>query len=553
MAETEDWLPPGWTVEVKLRNNGRKDKYYYASPSGPKFNSRVEVVVEKVIAEGLPAGWTKEIRVTKNGHKIRRDPFYIDPESGKTFRSMKDVYRYLETEELGRLEKKLMGGSHEDLKYDEISSPPVTKKQKLAVGRSRRQINFGQSRNSNELLKDEQIPDSKFIGECQSLPEITSDQDPQEVKVSEQKEKDSNSSKSALVSAPAVEVLQDKKSLECGLTKHESGNTKPGMRKSKVKKEINWPRRASKRLAGLDVGPIPELKTRTRTRHAAVKQSGDGVAHTDLSSTPGNSSDCAFQQPDQLKIMLETKCTVVNSKATELISLQPNKSRHLPVDMVTPEKHIGKVEMLINCDSKADGEPELPLELPLEELLTDPCIAFAIKTLTGTAFDNSKISEVFPGSEHSSGNIAIPEELARKVETESKVKREQGSSVVLPPVNCTIPKGRVETDNKADENSGYPIEFPLGSSWPDPCIEFAIKTLTDAIPLDYDYFQQQLSSSNTQAHSDLSMKTVGSENFSQSENLHSQFCDVEKPVLNQQVSLSTPGGSAGNHHGNGRH
>lgn len=380
-----------------------------------------------------------------------------------------------------------------------------------------------------------------------------SNSDPQEVKVSEQKEKDSNSSKSALVSVPAVEVLQDKKYLECGSTKHESGNTKPGISKSKVKKEINLPRRASKRLAGLDVGPIPELKTRTRTRQVAVKQSGDGVAHTDLSSTPGNSSDCVFQQPDRLKVKPEIKCTVGNSKATELMSLQPNKSRHLSVDMVTPEKHIGKVEMLINCDCKADGEPKLPLELPLGELLTDPCIAFAIKTLTGTAFDNSKSSEVFPGNEHSSGNIAIPEELAGKVETENKVKREQGGAVVLPPVNFTIPEGCVETDNKADEKSGYSIEFPLGSSWTDPCIEFAIKTLTDAIPLDYDYLQHQLSLSNTQAHSDLSIKTVGSENFSQSESLHPQFCNVEKPVLNQQVSLSTPGGSARNHHGNGRH
>lgn len=34
---------------------------------------------------------------------------------------MKDVYRYLETEELGRLEKKSKGGSHDDLKYDETS------------------------------------------------------------------------------------------------------------------------------------------------------------------------------------------------------------------------------------------------------------------------------------------------------------------------------------------------------------------------------------------------------------------------------------------------
>lgn len=47
--------------------------------------------------------------------------FYIDPKSGKIFRSMKDVHRYLDSEELGSLEKKLKGSSHEDLEYDETS------------------------------------------------------------------------------------------------------------------------------------------------------------------------------------------------------------------------------------------------------------------------------------------------------------------------------------------------------------------------------------------------------------------------------------------------
>lgn len=48
--------------------------------------------------------------------------FYIDPISGKIFRSMKDVYRSLEiTEELGSLGKKSKGSSHKDLEYDETS------------------------------------------------------------------------------------------------------------------------------------------------------------------------------------------------------------------------------------------------------------------------------------------------------------------------------------------------------------------------------------------------------------------------------------------------
>ncbi|RYR06718.1 hypothetical protein Ahy_B05g074018 isoform B [Arachis hypogaea] len=38
-----DCLPQGWTVEVKVRKNGRRDKYYFSPSSGLKFSSKVEV------------------------------------------------------------------------------------------------------------------------------------------------------------------------------------------------------------------------------------------------------------------------------------------------------------------------------------------------------------------------------------------------------------------------------------------------------------------------------------------------------------------------------
>ncbi|PON66423.1 Methyl-CpG DNA binding [Trema orientale] len=143
-SKSEDWLPPGWTVKVKVRDNGRKDKYYYAPSNGPTFNSRVEVsrylgtalnnhhqpkeknkgtlkqaekvvLVEKVKAEGLPPGWIKEIRITKRANTIRRDLSYIDPISKTAFRSMKAVYHYLETEELEMAAQKSKGSRDKDL------------------------------------------------------------------------------------------------------------------------------------------------------------------------------------------------------------------------------------------------------------------------------------------------------------------------------------------------------------------------------------------------------------------------------------------------------
>ncbi|CAN6276905.1 unnamed protein product [Urochloa humidicola] len=49
--------------------------------------------------EGLPDGWLKEYRPRKNryGSRIKGDMFYIDPINGYEFRSLKNVYRYLES------------------------------------------------------------------------------------------------------------------------------------------------------------------------------------------------------------------------------------------------------------------------------------------------------------------------------------------------------------------------------------------------------------------------------------------------------------------------
>ncbi|CAN6564965.1 unnamed protein product [Malus baccata var. baccata] len=112
--------------------------------------------------------------------------------------------------------------------------------------------------------------------------------------------------------------------------------------------------------------------------------------------------------------------------------------------------------------------------------------------------------------------------------------------------NLFIPEGggKVGKDDSARQKSGSPTELPFGGSWPYPCIEFAIKTLTGAIPADYDphieeYFQQQLSSSKTQGTSDLTLKNVGLDNFCQTDDLCEQFCHAEVPMLKKQA-LSEP-------------
>ncbi|WVZ59713.1 hypothetical protein U9M48_009823 [Paspalum notatum var. saurae] len=80
-----EWLPKGWVVEV--RAGGEKmDKMY-------KILAKVDFH-----PSGLPRGWVKELvfRKTKEG-LIRRDPYYTDPASSYTFRTLKSSLSFIET------------------------------------------------------------------------------------------------------------------------------------------------------------------------------------------------------------------------------------------------------------------------------------------------------------------------------------------------------------------------------------------------------------------------------------------------------------------------
>lgn len=312
----------------------------------------------------------------------------------------------------------------------------VTKKQKLGVGKTSEQIKYRRSSNLNEMMKDGQLLSSESNGASASLTEHASESSSfylPEAKGSKQKVQDGHSTKTKCISVLTGQGMQDKQSPGSGIAQHESEKIQlRRMCKSKNKKDLNLPRRASKRLAGLEVDPVPELKASTRARRVGIKQSGD-------------SAGFVFQQPE----------------------FQPEKQEYASS---VQEEHAGEVE----TDEKAGVLPDSPLA----DFFTDPCIAFAIKTL----------------KDHS-GNI----------ETDNASYKKQECNDLSPPGNLVKQQkhdGILETGEKSGSSL---VEPPFGSSWPDPCIEFAIKTLTGAIPLEYDpdieeYFQQQLSSS--QRHKD---------------------------------------------------
>ncbi|XP_011048654.1 PREDICTED: methyl-CpG-binding domain-containing protein 13 isoform X3 [Populus euphratica] len=396
----------------------------------------------------------------------------------------------------------------------------ATKKQRLAVDRSPSSIISDQSLKSCEISEDKQILASSSTGECTAVSKHTpiqcgvgtesSSSEFPEDKGSNQTEEKSDFVRASFVEDPSRGVPEDKLLLEVGETRKEI--KRAGLRKSKNKNDINLPRRASKRLAGIPLAPTPELKAITRVRRAAVEPGNEVIASTSEQASCG-----------ELDTELNTKNAFDTSKSTEM-PVESNESKHGIVDMehagkagsgkegdekhecavvsssgkLAAAEHGGKIETANNSGEK----PGLPFDLPLEELWQDPCIAFAIKTLTEAPVDSDSI-KVSPGSSNNEflGMAALDEHAG---------KEDIGNNG-----NLFIPEHArgVETSNKADEKPVSPLNLPFADVWSDPCIEFAIKTLTGAIPLDFDVVQdclpQQAGSSQQQQSSGFTLPKVG--------------------------------------------
>ncbi|XWS48432.1 hypothetical protein CRYUN_Cryun13aG0076200 [Craigia yunnanensis] len=604
---TDDWLPPGWKVEVRQRRNGKKDKCYYAPCGELRFVSKVEVsryldkcgpkteekekgsgkqpsknvIVEKAVAEGLPPGWTKEVRITKRANRVRKDPLYTDPMSGYVFRSMKDALYYDETGEHGRLafKPKDKGSNDEDLEEYNICDPTIVERQNVAVDgttdETERQ-SAEQVSNLSGITKEEEMLTSANSGEQTSLSKHATDQYKAGVgaelsclilsvaKGSEQiGGKDSEECVRA--SGNVVGVLLDKQSRENGMTMDETEQTQQRRGKTKLKKALNIPRRASKRLAGVALDPTPELKT-TRACRSSTKQLSEVVPDAAENSSPDSCIRRASKQPEQLESALETSCALNVSKSKELI-LAPNNMLSSG-DILTVNGHVGNLE----TNTKGDGDKDvLPLvnasipgvhsgkvviddkssevpgslgDMPLADLWTDPCIAFAIQTLTGIPCANQKICE--SNNSKGPGVLSTPEVRAERKENGNRSVERQGFDIDMPLIDPAIPKeyaGKVEKCQKIDEMPGSPLDMPLADIWADPCIEFAIKTLSGEIPVEsdlanQDYFQQQLSSSLTQSSNHLNLPDVGIDNFSQTDFICQQYNVTEKSMSKEHAIMN---------------
>ncbi|XP_031269363.1 methyl-CpG-binding domain-containing protein 13 isoform X1 [Pistacia vera] len=564
-------LPPGWIKEIrvtKTANKVRKDPVYIDPVSGYFFRSMRDASRYLETGKiGRLAYKPKDKGSNDGGHDEELENDKCDSPT------------------VAKKQKLEVPGAETPVVDQSTTSPAVAKKQKLetpgtktpVVDWSTKASDIAEnedalnSAGTGEQTENEDALNSDSTGERICLTERASNQNGAGIVLSSSnvpEAKDSNkmdgekdSDKSASLSTPAVGVLPDRKSSEGGDTGDESKNTGPGKCGSRKKKVLNLPRRASKRLAGVALDPTPELKPITRGRRAVDKQSDEMVASTveglapqvsqqpnELKDEPesNHASDTTKSSDDSLKSGKSWHLTQDSNEHAEKTETDYNSDKKLGCDVVLPQTNQDKAETdskadvkpgplldlpfgtnqdKAETDSKADVKPGPLLDLPFGELLSDPCIAFAIKTLTGATFDTSNTTEVSLGSNNSIfEGFSTSEEHSGKIKTESEGVEKQN--------NVAIPKEqavKVKSSYETDENPGLPLDLPFADIWRDPCIEFAIKTLTSSNPVGcdldiQDYFQQQHNTSQTQA----------SNNFCQTEFLCQQYDVLEKQVSREQ-------------------
>ncbi|KAK4283165.1 hypothetical protein QN277_000149 [Acacia crassicarpa] len=541
---SDDRLPPGWTVEVKVRKNGRRDK----------------VVIEKGVAEGLPEGWIKKTRVTKKSSTIRRDSYYIDPVSGYVFRSIKDAVRYIESGEIGRnaFKPKDKGSRDIDMKDDVFSSAGVAKKPKLSVGRVTRRTVMDQGANLDRIVNDQKTPKTACTGESMPLPEHNSRAMgieltsllPSQAECSDEKEGEVGLGESNLSPSCADGVVPEKQLPESLQTKHATEKVQKSQGKSKRKKAINLPRRASKRLAGIQVDPVPELIT--RRRNAAKNSSEVALTNDDKSSGsfPEEETKQLIEQVNGARTKRKPQ-SLMNTMESPKLNQSRNSSGNLCAPEKLPEKTIEepKSEKDQECysfsplgntvtvkeqvkDREGGAKFDYSLDLPLGELLSDPCIAFAIQTLTEGTFETSKNTQI--SSELSDGKHSETSAFVkggdRNIIGQNVSDWKQGCNVSSPPKDLVA------------EHAGSTSESPFGISWMDPCIEFAVKTLTGNVPMEYDpsgenCLQQQLDNSNNQGLSEVALSGNSLNSLYPTDYYCSQYLGTQNPVFKQQSFL----------------
>ncbi|KAH9777792.1 hypothetical protein KPL71_007136 [Citrus sinensis] len=263
-----------------------------------------------------------------------------------------------------------------------------------------------------------------------------------------------------------ADILTEKKLQETKVEKSNNKKTRINSKKSKNKQQLNLSRRSSKRLAGLE----PELVSNSISGEQAW---GNATVESCKSEAPTCEKTDPHGLPDGVSQQSEA------GHETML-------AQHDLPNGVSQQVEAGHETMLAQHDLPNGVSQQV--EAGHETMLAQHDPTDILTPLLESSDKSGKPLEA----------QTVPEEPSQKLENEKPEEQPQ----------------KLESERMDIENPDSQVLLPYGDSWSDPCLEFAFKTLTGAIPVDenlaiQDYFQHQLDPSDTQKDNSLAMPEFG--------------------------------------------
>ncbi|CAL5014915.1 unnamed protein product [Urochloa decumbens] len=294
--------------------------------------------------EGLPDGWLKECRPRKNrnGSRIKADMFYIDPINGYQFRSLKDVYRYLESGDISHCVSLPNKRKIEDLhtaggQCNQTEKPSDHTHPDVAVESNQSDI----PRGTNTLRNDqrEAVPvEASEKAESDTRTGASVEQKPKEKK---RRTKPVKGIATPLRSSPRLAALKISQEANNSVPSDEFISTRSDITNQSQPKQIQKPRRKA------NPSVLPERK--------------DG--------TPTASSSQKFEDKYSSAPIQVQGAPVPNSSGDAGCQNAPAEAPVLP--------------QLVAQGETSDNMPGSALSSLFRHVWSDPCLVFAFRTLMG--------------------------------------------------------------------------------------------------------------------------------------------------------------------------
>ncbi|KAE9606578.1 putative DNA-binding domain-containing protein [Lupinus albus] len=482
---------------------------------------------EKSTVKDIPPGWITEVTIRKVGKGNKKDVLYTDPVSGYGFHSKKDVLRYLESGDISTCKIKPSKRQIED--EDRLTPSSAGKKQKLEQSSIKVQLFVGKDisdegilelpdANSSQKGQDVKVdsgmmvapvPTSRSVVNTQSLQNSDDMQEKNHVVHMKEIASKKNQSNCNVSKSKEFNVGQRFSPRLAGVESDQLANSltneltlqvpKRNLRKSRVALNTDLANESSQQLNG-----VPKFDHSHEMQEEVVLNKGSMLsgchALFKVQQCLLETDKIKYSEPEQNHYSLSRNSSLPSLKVavktirTELPSPDSPPSSH----GLDPEASLSKENRLYASQTRKSGLQEIQSNSNKSSNKKEHQIPRrASKRLAGSepelmsdSFSHNKSleykskrpkGEVNADLQQSEGQPTMV--LADHSSIYGKPSNNSGKTSKVPPlINDQL--GKLEDEEIDDEKSELQQSFTFHYSCYDPCVEFAIKTLTSLLPVE---------------------------------------------------------------------